>query len=133
MSELTRSLIVEHWTLANARRWDEFADLLDPALRYELPQTREYIESGDGYLQLFRTWPGDWRATIRQLVCEESKAICVIDFDAGDDERMTGISVFAVSDGRIVGVTDYWPAPYEPPARATSHMKRRHGGDTDGS
>jgi hypothetical protein len=95
-----------------------------PALLYEVPQTREYVEGGHGYLEMFSTWPGDWKASIKHLVCEESKAVCVIDFAVGA-ESMTGISIFEVNDGVIAGVTDYWPEPYEPPPRATPLMKRR--------
>jgi SnoaL-like domain len=124
MSEQTRSLILQHWALANARRWSEFGQLLHPELRYEVPQTREYIESGPGYLEMFSTWPGDWSARIQHLVCEEAKAICVIDFVTGT-ETMTGISIFELNGRLISRVTDFWPEPYDPPPRSTSHMKRR--------
>jgi len=120
----TRALIQRHWALANARQWDEFARLLAPDLQYDVPQTREYIESGPGYLEMFRTWPGDWRATVTQLVCDGDKAVCVIDFDV-DAQRMTGISVFELRAGLVARVTDYWPEPYEPPPRATPVLKRR--------
>jgi SnoaL-like domain len=124
MSEQTRALIHAHWRLANNREWSQFGQLLDPALLYEVPQTREYIEGGHGYLEMFRTWPGDWQASIKHLVCEEAKAVCVIDFAIGN-ESMTGISIFEVKGGLITGVTDYWPESYEPPPRATPFMKRR--------
>lgn len=124
MPELTRALVQAHWNLANTRNWGKFSQLLQPDLLYEVPQTREYIEGGHGYLEMFSTWPGDWTASIKHLVCEEHKAVCVIDFVVGA-EVMTGISIFEVNNGLITKVTDYWPEPYEPPARATSHFKRR--------
>jgi SnoaL-like domain len=125
MTEQTRSVILNHWAWANARRWDEFAGLLQADLLYEVPQTREYIDSGAGYLEMFSTWPGDWVAHVRQLVCDGPKAVSVIDFVVGAD-TLTGISIFELTDGgRIVRVTDYWPEPYEPPARSIPHMKRR--------
>lgn len=124
MTEATRSLILRHWALANARDWAAFAELLHPGLRYEAPQTREYIEDGPGYLEMFRTWPGAWTAHIRELVCEPQRAVCIIDFVVGG-ETMTGISVFGVEGGRITSVTDFWPEPYEPPPRVTPVMKRR--------
>lgn len=124
MHESTRALIHRHWDSANRRRWDEFDSLLHPQLRYEVPQTREYIESGPGYLEMFRTWPGDWQAAIKHLVCEETKAVCVIDFAVGA-EVVTGISIFGISEGKIIHVTDYWPEPYDPPPRQTPHLKRR--------
>lgn len=123
MNQVTKSIIDMHWVCANTRDWGGFAALLSPKLRYEVPQTREYIESGAGYLELFSTWPGNWSAVIKHLVCEGPKAICVIDFVV-ESETLTGVSVFEVSDGLIVSVTDYWPEPYEPPARKTQHIKR---------
>lgn len=124
MSDPTRSLIEAHWSFANARDWSAFARLLHPGLLYEAPQTREYIEGGPGYLDMFSTWPGDWKASIKQLICEEAKAITVIDFAVGG-EVMTGISIFELDGGLITKVTDYWPEPYEPAPRASPHMKRR--------
>jgi hypothetical protein len=123
----TRSVVEEHWQLANSRHWAAFAALLHPALCYEVPQTREYIESGVGYLEMFQTWPGNWTAKVKHLACDERKAICVIDFVVGAD-AMTGITVFEVAGGLIERVTDYWPEAYEPPVRYTSHMKRRPAG-----
>lgn len=122
-TEATRARVQRHWALANAREWDAFGALLDPALRYEVPQTREYIDGGPGYLEMFRTWPGAWTAVIRELVCDGERAVCIVDF-AVDGQTMTGISVFVFRDGRIAAVTDYWPEPYEPPPRATAAMKR---------
>lgn len=123
MKSNLRDLIEEHWRLGNAREWSAFGKLLHPDLRYECPQTREYIDSGAGYLDLFQTWPGDWSAKITNLICEENQAVCVIDFIVGD-EKMTGISIFQVTAGLIHQVTDYWPEPYEPQTRQTKYMKR---------
>jgi hypothetical protein len=92
-------------------------------LHYDVPQTREYIESGTGYLEMFRTWPGRWTVAVKHLACDGRKAICVIDFVVGAD-AMTGITVFEVTNGLIERVTDYWPEPYEPPVRHTPHLQR---------
>jgi hypothetical protein len=125
MDRDTRQRIEEHWAHANARRWDAFAALFAPDLRYEVPQTREYAEGAHAYVELFRTWPGDWRAVIRELLCEGPRAVCRIDFVIGADTA-TGISFFTLNaQGLIVEVTDWWPDPYEPPERATPLLKRR--------
>lgn len=123
MSEAAKAIVLRHWELANARRWQEFEALLDPQLRYEVPQTREYIDTGAGYLDMFRTWPGLWTAEITQLICEPTKAVSVIEFKVGS-ESMTGISIFGFNGHRICAVTDYWPEPYDPPVRLTPHLKR---------
>lgn len=124
MNRDTRAVVEDHWKAANSRDWEAFSALLHPTLRYDVPQTRETIESGAGYLEMFRTWPGQWTARVTLLVCEDRKAVCIIDFVVGE-ETTAGISVFEVDGGLIERVTDYWPAPYEPPERLTPHMKRR--------
>ena len=124
MNTTTRAVIEQHWAFANHRDWGNFELLLAPDLRYEVPQTCEYIESGAGYLDMFRTWPGEWHAMIKTLVCEETKAVCIIDFVVGTEEAV-GVSIFEVIAGKILAVTDYWPEPYEPPPRQSDHMRRK--------
>jgi SnoaL-like domain len=124
MSDATRALIQRHWALANQRNWPAFAELLAPGLRYDVPQTREFIDGAQGYLDLFATWPGDWRVEIQDLICEGRAAVCRIAFIA-DGELMTGISYFTLdAAGKIERVVDYWPAPYEPPPRTSRFMQR---------
>lgn len=124
MNTNTREIVQQHWIHANGRDWEAFEGLLDPDLLYEVPQTGEYIETGAGYLDMFRTWPGDWKATVKTLVCDDTKAVCIIDFVVGAGSEV-GISVFEVTEGKIVAVTDYWPEAYEPPKRQSAHMRRR--------
>ena len=65
MNPDTRSVVEAHWQLANSRNWATFAALLHPALHYDVPQTREYIESGTGYLEMVRTWPEPYEPPVR--------------------------------------------------------------------
>lgn len=124
MNANSRQIIQNHWTFANGRDWTQFATLLDPALQYEMPQTREYIETAEGYVDMFRTWSGKWTAIVKLLVCEDDRGVSIIDFVVGA-ETMTGITAFEIASGKIIKVTDYWPEPYEPPARQSSYMRRR--------
>ena len=120
----TRDAIARHWAAANARDWNAFAQLLHAHLRYDVPQTREYIEGAGGYLDLFRTWPGDWRAHVTTLVADGERGVSIVSFEVGG-EVMTGISVFRVSAGRVAEVVDYWPEPYEPPS-GREHLVERY-------
>ena len=125
----TRRVLLQHWDWANARRWDDFATLLAPDLRYEVPQTCEWLQGGPAYLDLFRTWPGDWQAEWQALVCDGPQAVARIAFRvAGQPEAdtETGIGWFTLDEqGRIAQVIDHWPAPYDPPPRACPHLVRR--------
>lgn len=124
MTTPTEQLIRTHWELSNQRNWDAFGALLQPQLRYDCPQTREFIDGALGYVEMFRTWPGAWTASIRKIIANANDGISIIDFTV-DGETMTGLSVFEAVEGRISRVTDYWPANYEPPPRATPHLRRR--------
>ena len=119
-----RDMVQRHWDTANARDWVSFSSLLTSDLLYEAPLSRERIRGRDGYVDFFRTWPGSWRAVLRQVIAEPGSAVSIIDFVAAPDEAMTGITIFHFSDGLIARVTDYWPDPYEPPARQSAHVER---------
>ena len=80
MRNLLRTTLEAHWNFANSGSWDRFAALLHPELRYECPQNREYINGAVGYLDLFRTWPGDWTANDLSLICDETQGVSIIDF-----------------------------------------------------
>lgn len=123
MSASTRDIVLQHWQAANARDWPRFAAVLAPELVYAVPQTRERVSSAAGYLEFFQTWPGNWRAEIVTLTADAERAVTTIDFvtDAG---RETGISFFELRDGLITKITDYWPAPYDPPPRMTTRVER---------
>lgn len=123
MSASSREIVLQHWQAANARDWQRFAAVLAPHMVYEVPQTRERVRSAAGYLEFFQTWPGNWRADIVKLIADAESAVTTIDFvtEAGSE---TGISFFEVRDGLITRVTDYWPAPYDPPLRMTSRVER---------
>lgn len=123
MPSPTRALIERFWATANARDWEGFASLLHEDLLYLVPQTRERATGRAAFVEVFRTWPGAWRAAITQLIAEDDAAVATIDFLL-DGERQTGITFFELQAGRISRITDHWPAPYEPPPRATPHMTR---------
>ncbi|WP_158290097.1 nuclear transport factor 2 family protein [Ramlibacter sp. WS9] len=132
MSDTCEALVRRHWHEANRSAWDSFAALLSPGLVYEVPQTRERIRGSAGYVDLFRTWPGPWRAEVVNVIAQAGKAVTVIDFVTAT-ERMTGITFFEIEAGKIARVTDFWPEPYEPPARFSKYIERYAPLPTDAS
>src|SRR5688572_4187292 len=42
------------------RDWRAFAELLDPDIVYEIPQTRERIKGRDRYVRFNAEFPGNW-------------------------------------------------------------------------
>lgn len=118
-----RDVVMRHWAAANARDWDAFAALLADDMLYEVPQTGERVRGAAGYLDFFRTWPGDWQAEPVRVVAQSDAVVVVVDFRTPEGVE-TGIGIFAVADGRITRVTDYWPAPYDPPPRLSAFVER---------
>ena len=123
MNRSPRDLVSLFWATANAREWDRFATLLHPDLVYRVPQTREVARGAAGLVDVFRTWPGEWTAHVETLVADDRRAFSVVRFEVGGTFE-TGISRFECAGGAIVSVTDWWPAPYDPPARASDWLKR---------
>lgn len=123
MRPTTRQAIQRFWQTANARDWEPFAALLHPEVIYLVPQTRERVRGRAGFVDLFRTWPGQWRADLQQLIADDDQAVSTILFHV-DGEESTGISFFEFDTGLISRITDHWPTPYDPPPRVTTHIER---------
>lgn len=123
MNRSPRELVTAFWSTANARQWELFETLLHPDVVYRVPQTRERAKGAAGFTDVFRTWPGEWVCHVETIVADDRRAVTVIRFESGGTAE-TGISIFECAGGAITAITDWWPAPYDPPARATEWLKR---------
>ena len=54
-----------------ARDWDTWTELLDPAVVYEIPQSRERIRGRDRYLRFNQEYPGDWHLRQKLVIADE--------------------------------------------------------------
>jgi ketosteroid isomerase-like protein len=127
MASTSRHTIERFWQTANARDWNAFAALLHPDVVYLVPQTRERATGREAFVEVFRTWPGDWRANVELLIAEADTAVSTIRFVIGGDAAI-GISFFELREGLVTRITDYWPADYDPPARVTPQLQRDPAG-----
>ena len=117
------ALVRRFWDRANARDWASFARLLAPALRYDVPQTREFIDGRDGFVEFFATWPAPWRVEIDRLVATEGEVVLEMRFlDA--QGAQTALGFYRVQEGRVHAIREFWPEPYEPPPRTCPHLRR---------
>ena len=96
------------------RDWASFAELLDPDVVYELPQTRERIRSRDRYVQFNSEYPGDWHIEPQVALGDDHDGSLLFRWTLGDETALA-VAFFEVADGRITKITDFWPEPYEPP------------------
>ncbi|WP_426241483.1 nuclear transport factor 2 family protein [Nocardioides sp. LHG3406-4] len=110
--------IRRYWQCAEERDWEGFAAVLSPDVVYDMSQTRERVIGRDNYVRFNVEYPGDWHLAVRRVVADERGGASWLDFTVGT-ETMTGISFFAFDDdGLVAAIDDFWPEPYDPPARS---------------
>lgn len=113
------------WERANARDWTAMGRLLAPTLRYEVPQTREFIAGREGFVDFFATWPAPWRVEIERLVAADGGDLALeMRFQDGGAPQ-TAVGFYRVEAGLITQIREFWPEPYEPPPRASPHIQRQ--------
>ena len=97
-----------------ARDWEAWAGLLDPAVIYEIPQSRERIRGRDRYLRFNQEFPGDWHLRPKVAIADEHHGVVWFEWllDGHTDDAM---AFFEFTAGLITRVTDFWPEPFEPP------------------
>lgn len=117
------AVVRRFWACANAQDWAGLARLLAPALRYEVPQTRECIDCAEGFVDFFATWPQPWRVLLDRVVSDGRQVAVQMRFDDGQAEQ-TALGFYELEAGRVMAITEFWPEPYEPPLRASRHVRR---------
>ena len=114
----TEDLARRFLSTLEARDWDAWAALLADDVVYEMPQTRERVTRRAAYLAFNKTYPGDWHLSPKVVIGDARRAVAWFGFRL-DDESGDGQAFFEIGpDGLITRVTDFWPEPYDPPARA---------------
>lgn len=122
-----RAAVEAYWAAADAHDWGAFADTLADDVVYELPQSRERILGRERYVRFNQEYPGDRCVRIERTVADgEGRQAAVRTLVTVGPEETHAIHFFTFdADGRISGVTDFWPEPYEPPA-GRAHLAERY-------
>jgi predicted ester cyclase len=119
-------VVAAYWAAAESRNWDMFADLVAERVVYEAPQTRERVRGRDAYVRFnAEGFPGDWHLTVERIIGEGRHAASWVQFsDAGD--QYPGVCFFELDeDGRIAGITDFWPTSADLPS-SRAHLVERY-------
>ncbi len=106
------------------RDWTALADLLDPDVVYEIPQTRERIRGRDRYVTFNAEFPGDWHIEPKVVLGDDHDGSLLFRWTVGEAEEALAVAFFEVENGRITKITDFWPEPYEPPP-GREHLTER--------
>lgn len=109
--------IRRYWQTADSRDWDAFAKLLSDDVSYRLPQTGEQITGKSRCLRFNIEFPGDWRIDIERVLADGNGAASWITARVGSDIQ-NAVTFFRFDgSGLISDITDFWPEPYDRPAR----------------
>lgn len=124
----TAALAERFLTTLEARDWESWQKLLSEDVVYELPQTRERIRGRAAYLKFNETYPGDWHLTPKVIIGDAQRAVIWFGWEArspeGDESGDAQVFFEFDEAGVITKVTDFWPEPYEPPARPEGLIER---------
>jgi hypothetical protein len=120
-----RQTIAEYWRAIGARDWPALGAVLADDVVYDVPQSRERVRGRDGVIRFNAEYPGDWTIDPVRVVAADLHGASWIDFRV-DDTSQPGLTFFDLDDtGRIAGITDFWPEPYDPPS-GREHLVERY-------
>jgi hypothetical protein len=115
-------VVREFWRLMASNDFDSVVAVLAAGFVLEWPQSRERIRGAERFARMNREYPshGVWRFTIRRLFGDATDAVSEVEITDGV-QHARAISFFAVADGRIERLVEYWPEPY-PAAADRAHL-----------
>jgi len=107
-----------------ARDWAAWEDLMTPDVVYELPQSRERIRGRAAYRTFNETYPGEWQLSPKVVIGDAQRAVVWFAWRLNDEAGDAQVFFDFNAAGKISTVTDFWPEPYEPPARPEGLVER---------
>ncbi len=119
----TKAIVVAFAAALEARDWPGLAQLLDPDVVYEVPQTRERIRGRERYVTFNAEYPGDWHLEPQIVLADEHHGSLLFRWTLGEEDSLA-VAFFDFVDGRVTKITDFWPEPYEPPP-GREHLTER--------
>ena len=110
----TKVLVASFADRLERRDWAGLAELLDPDVVYEIPQTRERIRGRERYVTFNAEFPGDWHIEPQVVLGDDHNGSLLFRWTLGGESSLA-IAFFEADDDKITRVIDFWPEPYEPP------------------
>ena len=128
-----RETVDKFFTLLNARRWDEIAELIEPNFVMEYPQSGERIRGMENARSIGENFPGLPTGDVKRVVGAEDKWVLTPMFSplritgTGDTytveskttypngEVFHTVDIVEFRNGKISRWTGYFAAPFPPP------------------
>ncbi|HKQ18125.1 MAG TPA: nuclear transport factor 2 family protein [Candidatus Eisenbacteria bacterium] len=103
------------WHLMGTNDFKAVGAVLADDFVLEWPQSKERLRGRDRFATMNMEFPakGRWVFTINRIVGSDAEA--VTDVSVSDGSRYDrAITFFAVQDGKITRIVEYWPEPFAP-------------------
>lgn len=104
------------WRLMDQADFDGLAELLAADATIRLPNTREVFRGASSYIAFNKAYPGRWHALVASLIDLGDRIITTVKIwseEGGPSFYVT--SYFAIRDGKIGAIDEYWGENSEPP------------------
>jgi ketosteroid isomerase-like protein len=118
-------LIRQYVERLEARDWAGFQAVLHPDVVYRMPQSGEVVRGRSAYLRWNQEYPDVWHLHLAEVYGDGNGGVARLDVrDSRSHDPVTAIAFFAVLDGAVSEVTDWWPEPFDPPP-GREHLAER--------
>jgi ketosteroid isomerase-like protein len=114
-SKKNEKIIREFWELMGQSRYAEAGMLMAEDVCIYLPNTREIFRGREKYVAFNERYPGTWTMQIKKIYSLEDAVITAVRAQAEGAPGFFVTSFFALKDGMITEMTEYWGENGEPP------------------
>jgi len=112
-----KSLIQQYWEWFSQGKYFQAGALMAPDAVIRWPNTGEEF-SREQFIAVNQNYPGCWRITLEKLLPACETVITIAKIDSLDSpQSFYAVSFFAVKEGLISEITEYWGENTPPPSR----------------
>jgi len=111
-----KEVVREFWRLMATNDFYSVGAVLAPEFILEWPQSNERIRGATSFARINEEYPshGAWRFDVNHIVGTDAEAVSDVAVTDGV-QTARAISFFAVSEGKISRIVEFWPESYAAP------------------
>ena len=109
-------VVERFWELMASNDFRSVGSVLSYDFVLDWPQSKERIRGRDNFAAMNEEYPapGRWEFTVNRVVGTDVEAVSDVSVTDGV-QKARAVSFFAVSDGKIVRMVEFWPDDYPAP------------------
>ncbi len=125
LTPASAEVVREFWRLMATNDFQSVGAVLSPLFVLEWPQSNERIRGAELFARMNAEYPAHnrWAFTVNRIVAEELEAVSDVTVTDGV-QVARAISFFAIEDGKISRLVEFWPEPFPAPANRAHLVER---------